>query len=64
MAARPAPQAAADQDTAEDTAPVAQSSNWDTIYLVFSLLMLIAATVIVLYTAGTKYNAGIFAKGA
>ena len=60
--ARPTPQVAPDQDTAEDAAPAIQSSNWDLIYLVFSALMLLTATVLVLYSAGTKYNAGIFAK--
>jgi hypothetical protein len=53
---------APDQDTAEDAAPVVQSSNWELIFLVLSALMLATAAVLVLYSAAQKYNAGIFAK--
>lgn len=60
--ARPTPQVAPDQDTAEDAAPVVQSSNWELIFLVLSALMLATAAVLVLYSAAQKYNAGIFAK--
>jgi hypothetical protein len=61
--ARPAPQAAADQETAEDAAPVVKSTHWETVYLCISALLLLSATLILLVAAGQKYNIGIFAKG-
>jgi hypothetical protein len=62
---KPAPPVDADQETAEETAEAAapQASNWETIYLATSAIMLLVAIVVVLYAAGHKYNVGPFKQG-
>lgn len=61
---KPARAADVDEETAEETgaeAPPAPA-NWEVIYLATSALMLATGIVLVLYTAGTHYGAGPFAK--
>ena len=63
--AKPARAVEPEEETAEETAeaPAPQASNWETIYLVVSAVMLLGAVFIVLYAGGHKYDFGPFKQG-